>query len=346
MKEIRWVDNHIEIDPPKRTKKITGTRFATILGKNVWATPFQMWCAITKTYEEPFEGTIYTEAGKTIEPKQAEYMRKAYGVKIVTPEDVYGKDYFSKTWGDFFPKNKHLGGMWDYLGLDEDGEIDTVFEMKTTKRVEDWKDDVPEYYSLQASLYGYLMGVDDIVMVASFLEDSDYEHPEKFKPTVNNTITVEFKISEKYPNFAEMVAEAEAWWKNHVDTGISPDFDEKADADFLKALRTNSLSPNTDIDSLIAEGESLKSEIDEVTKSIADKEKRLKKINDIIKKHATEQFRDGDKKVEIKGDKFTWTLAKTESQKTVYDDDLLKSDGVFDKYAKVEPSVSYRLTVK
>lgn len=33
MKEIRWVDNHIEIDPPKRTKKITGTRFATILGK-------------------------------------------------------------------------------------------------------------------------------------------------------------------------------------------------------------------------------------------------------------------------------------------------------------------------
>ena len=190
------------------------------------------------------------------------------------------------------------------------------------------------------------MGVDDIVMVASFLEDSDYEHPEKFKPTVNNTITVEFKISEKYPNFAEMVAEAEAWWKNHVDTGISPDFDEKADADFLKALRTNSLSPDTDIDSLIAEGESLKSEIDEVTKSIADKEKRLKKINDIIKKHATEQFRDGDKKVEIKGDKFTWTLAKTESQKTVYDDDLLKSDGVFDKYAKVEPSVSYRLTVK
>lgn len=211
MKEIRWVDNHIEIDPPKRTKKITGTRFATILGKNVWATPFQMWCAITKTYEEPFEGTIYTEVGKTIEPKQAEYMRKAYGVKIVTPEDVYGKDYFSKTWGDFFPKNKHLGGMWDYLGLDEDGEIDTVFEMKTTKRVEDWKDDVPEYYSLQASLYGYLMGVDDIVMVASFLEDSDYEHPEKFTPTVNNTITVEFKISEKYPNFAEMVAEAEAW---------------------------------------------------------------------------------------------------------------------------------------
>lgn len=108
------------------------------------------------------------------------------------------KDYFSKTWGDFFPKNKHLGGMWDYLGLDEDGEIDTVFEMKTTKRVEDWKDDVPEYYSLQASLYGYLMGVDDIVMVASFLEDSDYEHPEKFTPNVNNTITVEFKISEKY----------------------------------------------------------------------------------------------------------------------------------------------------
>lgn len=71
---MKWLDSkQIQITPPKRTKKVTGTRFATILGLNPWSTPFEMWCAITKTYEKPFEDTIYTIAGKTIEPKRRVY---------------------------------------------------------------------------------------------------------------------------------------------------------------------------------------------------------------------------------------------------------------------------------
>ena len=157
---MKWLySNQIQITPPKRTKKVTGTRFATILGLNPWSTPFEMWCAITKTYEKPFEDTIYTVAGKTIEPKQAEYMKKSYGMDLITPADRYGEDYFNKTWGDFFPENPILGGMWDYLGVDENGTVDTVLEMKTTKRIEDWQNDAPEYYALQAALYAYLLGV-------------------------------------------------------------------------------------------------------------------------------------------------------------------------------------------
>ena len=130
MADIKWLEgNRIQITPPKRTKKITGTRFATILGLNPWSTPFEMWCAITKTYELPFEDTIYTIAGKTIEPKQADYMKKSYGMDLITPTDRYGADYFNKTWGDFFPENAHLGGMWDYLGVNEEGVVDTVLEM-------------------------------------------------------------------------------------------------------------------------------------------------------------------------------------------------------------------------
>ena len=156
MADIKWLeDNRLQIAPPKRTKKITGTRFATILGLNPWSTEFEMWCAITKTFELPFEDTIYTKAGKTIEPKQAEYMKKSYGMDLITPTDRYGEDYFNKTWGDFFPENKHLGGMWDFLGVDENGEVDTVLEMKTTKRIEDWQNDAPEYYALQAALYAW-----------------------------------------------------------------------------------------------------------------------------------------------------------------------------------------------
>lgn len=340
---MEWLESkQLKITPPKRTKKVTGTRFATILGLNPWSTPFEMWCAITKTYEKPFEDTIYTIAGKTIEPKQAEYMQKSYGMDITSPSDVWGADYFNKTWGDFFPDSKHLGGMWDYLMKDEDGNTEAVLEMKTTKRAEDWQNDIPEYYALQAALYAHLLGVDDVIMVASFLEEKDYAAPEKFKPSAANTITVEFKVSERYPNFAELVEQVEQWWDDYVDTGISPVYDEKKDAEILKALRTNTLAPETDIEALIMEAEGIKKEVDEVVASIADKEKRLKTINDVIKEHAMSQFRDGDKKVEVKGSTYCWTVSCSEVKSI--DKDAMQADGVLDKYEK--KTTQYRMTVK
>lgn len=343
MAGLKWLEgNRLQITPPKRTKKITGTRFATILGLNPWSTAFEMWCAITKTFELPFEDTIYTVAGKTIEPKQAEYMKKSYGMDLITPTDRYGADYFNKTWGDFFPDSPHLGGMWDYLGVDEEGKVDTVLEMKTTKRIEDWQNDAPEYYALQAALYAYLLGVDNVIMVASFLEEKDYADPSKFVPNIKNTITVEFKVSERYPDFAEKVAQVEQWWADHVDAGISPVFDEKKDAEILKALRTHNLTPDTDIDALIAEAEGLKTEVDKATAAIADKEKRLKEINDIIKEHAMKQFRPGDKKVEVKGSTYTWAISRSET--TTIDKKALEADGLLEKYqTKTE---QYRMTVK
>ena len=97
MSNLRWLEgNRVQIDPPKRTKKITGTRFATILGLNPWSTPFEMWCAITKTWEKPFEDTIYTIAGKTIEPKQADYMEEAYAMDLIRPRDIWGWYYVKK----------------------------------------------------------------------------------------------------------------------------------------------------------------------------------------------------------------------------------------------------------
>lgn len=344
MADIKWIEgNRIQISPPKKTKKITGTRFATILGLNPWSTAFEMWCAITKTYEKPFEDTVYTIAGKTIEPKQAAYMKKSYAMDILSPTDMYGADYFNKTWGDFFPDSPHLGGMWDYLlKNDEDGHIEAVLEMKTTKRAEDWENDVPEYYALQAALYAFLLGVDDVIMVASFLDEKDYEDPSKFKPSAANTITVEFKVSERYPDFADKVALVEKWWADYVETGISPEYDEKKDAEILAALRTNTLSPETDIEALIKEAEGLKKELDEVAATTADKEKRLKTINDIIKEHALSQFRDGDKKVEVKGATYTWTVSRSET--TGIDKDALKADGLLDKYSK--KTETYRMTVK
>jgi predicted phage-related endonuclease len=336
---MEWLDgNKIQIIPPKRPKKLTGTRFATILGLNPWSTPFEIWCEVTRTYQKPFEDTIYTIAGKTIEPKQAEYMKQTYFMSnLVTPTDIWGKDYFRQTYGDFFKESPVLGGMWDYLLYGKDGKPTTVLEMKTSKRVEDWKDDIPEYYALQAALYAYLLGVDEVIMVASFLEPKDYDNPEKFVCSGENTITRPFKVSERYPDFEKKyVKPALKWWKDYVESGISPAFDERKDAEILKALRTNNLSPETDMAALVKEAEDLKAKLDAHAAEVAEDEKRYKVLTDMIKAKAVEQFRDGDTKSVITGNRYMWEVRK--SERSSIDKKLMEKDGILEKYTVTTPT--------
>lgn len=338
---MEWLDgNRIKINPPKRPKRITGTRFASILGLDRWNTPFKTWCAITRTYEEPFVENEYTRAGKAIEPKVIEYLRKAYFMDIKTPEDIYGKDYFKKTWGNFFPDVDIFGGMWDALYY-ENGKISAVIEIKTTKRAEDWTNGAPDNYGLQTALYAYLLGIDNVIIVCAFLDEKDYDDPDAFVPSSSNTIIDEFKVSERYPQFQAHIDRATEWWEKHVVTGISPPFDENKDADILKELRKNNLEVENDLMELVAEGERLKERIDLIKNNeLKEDEKRLKEIQEAIKKHCMGQFRDGDTKVAIVGNKYEWILSKSES--TEIDKDALKADGLLDKYSK--PKVSYRFT--
>ena len=338
-------DGRIKVDPPKRPKKLTATRFASILGFNKWSTPFSAWCEMTRTYEEPLEDSIYTIAGKVIEPKICDYLRSRYFMDIQSPTDVYGPDYFKKTWGDFFPDVEGLGGMWDFLG------DDFVVEVKTTKRVEDWKGvdgkvEPPIYYKLQASLYAYLLGFDNVVMTCSFLTDKDYEDPDAFVPSVDNTVVVEFSVSEEYPTFKESYIDpALKFWRDHVLTGISPEYDEKKDAEILKILRKNIVEvDDKDLSKLMKEGDRLKAQIDKAEAKIDEKKKRLKEIDDQVKKALIDRFRDGDKHVEANGTTYTWDVRRDVSKS--FDKKAFEKDqpGVYDRYVKESPK--YVLTKK
>lgn len=342
---MKWNnDRTISIVPPVKPKKCTGTRFAAILGANVWSTPFNAWCAITRTYEEPFEDTKYTIAGKTIEPKQAEWMAgKYFWRKLVKPADIWGEDYFKKTYGDFFPDNKIYGGMWDYLFVDRDGAAETVLEMKTTKRAEDWKNGIPEYYALQAALYAWLLGVDDVIMVCTILDEKDYDLPEAFVVNAQNTFEKAFKVSEKYPHFENLIHAVDYWWEEHVVKGVSPDYDEKRDEAILKALRKNTVTPETSLTQLINEAEEIKERLNKAAAETADDEKRLKVLTDMIKEIMGGEFREGDKQVSVPGDKYDWVYTRSYSMKV--DEDALKADGLLDKY-KTKETVTYRLTPK
>lgn len=353
MKEVTWNGSTITVEPPKKPKKLTGTHFPTVVGVNPFSTDFEVWCRCTRTYEIPFEGNKYTNAGQIIEPKVFEFLRTSmgFGDRLITPEDVYGKDHFKKTWGDFYPNTPIFGGMWDALIADENRKVDYVVEIKTVQvdgrsgSLEDrWKDgEAPHYQALQASLYAYLLGVDKVMMVAVALEDKkgDYEHPEQVIPSYanGNVYIDEFRVSERYPNFDMYIAKATAWWNAHVLTGASPAFDEKKDAEILKALRTNKVDVQ-DLSYLFNRAETLKGEIEQVTSTIAAKEKELKGILEEIKKVALVQFREGDTSVSMKGEKYEWVLSKTTS--TEIDKDALKADGLWEKYNK--PKTTYRLT--
>lgn len=339
----RYFDgNVLKIVPPAHCKKVTGTRFASVLGLDKWNTDFKTWCAITRTYEDPFTDNIYTIAGKTIEPKIISYLNKFYFLDCVkSPTDIYGKDYFKKTYGDFFPDEPIFGGMWDALVYGENNKPETVIEIKTSKRVEDWEDGkAPIYYALQAALYATLLDIDQVCMVAGFLEDKDYEHPENFIPNASNTIVDFFYVSERFPDMKKKMATAKKWWNDHVLTGISPAFDEKKDADILKVLRTNTVDADADIESLLAEAEALQDEIAELSaRYIAEKEARLTAVKDMIKQYGIQQFRPDDKKVEFRTKRFVWSIGKSITQ--TVDKAALKKDGLLDKYTKA--TESYKL---
>lgn len=347
--DTKELDGRFEItDSSKRPnpKKITGTRLASILGQNRWNTPFQMWCEITKAYSMPFEDTKYTLAGKAIEPKQLNYLKDVYNFNVVTPTDFYGDDYFMKTHGDFYPDEKIFGGMWDGIVLDNDNNVVRVIECKTTKRVEDWVDrdgkvNPPPYYSMQACLYAYLCGTDEITMIVSFLEDSDYDSPGDYTVDENNTCVMNFTLNEFWNFEKDCIDVAKSWWREHIETGISPQFDENVDKDYIKALRTTQAPADTEIDVLLNELTECNKQIKECELACAEQSARAKEIKQKIKQYAEENI--GDKPYwEYKNDLVDCKLSAGLREKV--DTQAIKDDGLFDKYVTLVPSARFTVS--
>ena len=340
MKNIKFEDGKVYFSDMPKPKKITGTRFGAVLGVNTWQTPFQAWCEITKAWVKPFEGSIYTEAGKVIEDKQLTWFARY--LPVIRPEDIYGKDFFDKTFGDFFKSNEIFGGMWDSLVGTKDN-YEGVIECKTTKRAEDWVEDVPEYYALQASLYAWLLGLDDVYMIVTFLDEGDYEHPEDFVCDIDNTTYVHFKVSDRYPDFAKYTEYCLQFWHENVMGGISPKYDEKKDKEYLDGLRTGIIDKDSDITALVKEAEKLYKKIDKAETAIKADKKRLFEIEGMFKKYAIENETSGQTKSVFEGKYATWTVSKSETKKL--NTDQLKEDGIYDKYLVSDVSYTIRKSV-
>lgn len=178
--------------------------------------------------------TKYTEAGNTIEPILRSYVRENWGSlladkmfmssydKVIVEDPINKKDCYY----DHFMSNNIFGGMVDgYICLN--GNRDSVLEIKTSSDRTQWCDDngndrIPEDYYLQASLYAELAGLKRIVFAVAFLQEKDYDFPEMFVPTPDNTKI--FVVEKK--NISEEMRTAEEWFKKYIEKGVTPKWSE------------------------------------------------------------------------------------------------------------------------
>jgi len=296
---------HIELEKkPSRFKYITGTRFASCLGLNPYSSPFQIWCECTKLVTPPFEETVYIKAGRIIEPIQREYVSKKFP-NIVSPEDYFGEIFEQVRWNFFKDDDKPFAGCWDAVSTKENGkDINMVVEFKTASSPLKWQNNqVPVYYALQGALYAKLLGLDRVLFVASFLDKIDYAHPEKFVPNESNTVMIVkklkdmiFELNGNFYTVDEMFEKAKEFWNKYIETGVSPEFDEKIDKEYLDLIRASKPINDSGLEELCDKALQLEEEIELLKQSngIEDKEKELKTLKDNIKQGLLDQLEDGD----------------------------------------------------
>lgn len=339
----------ITIAPPKQLKRITGHRIAAILGLDPYMSEFQAWCEITKLYTEKIEDNKYLKAGRAIEPKLINYVAERFP-NVMSIEEYYGNNFEDYRYNNFKDDSNVFGGVIDAVATASDKKtILMICECKTGGKPQNWANhQLPVTYLLQGALYSYLKGLDEILFAYAYLENNDYNHPEMYQCTEQNTLLVVkrlkdllFEINGDWYNIEEIMQHATDWWNKYVVTGISPEFDKEKDKKVLDALRDMQPREDIGLDDMIAkleklEEENAKYEEDEDYKAIAQK---IKKNEDSIK-----ILKDNIKIVMIEHELEKVGRAKLTSKTSdKIDVDLLKTK-YKDTYEKVvKPEVSYTL---
>ena len=273
-----WVygeqENTIVVDTiPKRKKKITGTRFASVIGLNPYTSAFGAWCEIMGLAKLPFEGNKYTEAGNKIEPKQIAYVASMFP-NVKNPEEYYGNIYDEMRY-DFYKHLKVFGGMWDLVSTKGDNKtIRMIGECKTSSKPQDWQNNnVPIYYLCQGMLYAYLDKLSEILFIASFLQEGDYAHPDNYVVTEDNTKLIVKQLADtcivvdgELCYIDTLVQKAQDWWETHVEGGVSPAFDEVKDKEYLDIIRKAQPINDDTLEGLCERAKNLVVEIDKVSK--------------------------------------------------------------------------------
>lgn len=351
-KEWKYGENKKNIilaEPPKQKLRITGHRFASVLGLNQYQSPFGAWAEITKLVKLPFEDSKYTIFGKAVEPKLIDMVREMFP-NVMSIEEYYGENLDKYRWNNFLDESDVFGGIIDAVATKQDMKtIVAIIECKSSSKPHLWANgNVPIEYLLQGCEYSYLKGLDRVVFICCFPQEMDYNHPELFQPDETNTIVVVKKLKDvriEMPTgdlitFDEAIEYCENWWKTYIETGISPEFDEKLDKEYLDIIRTSQPINDNSLAEMCDKALALEEEIETLrtTYKIDEKEKELKTLEDNIKKSMIESLGEGQTKTSYSIYKLSGSMSKK------FDATSFKKDHpqTYEKYCK--DSITYRLT--
>lgn len=206
-------------------KKITATYLGDILKVDNFKSPFAVFgrlCGVPM----PVLDEKYINAGVILEPKIREKIEESLGSHLETYD---AKEYNY----DYFKDNKFFGGLPDGYSK----EKNLIIEIKTTnvKNIENWeKYGLPKNYLLQAQLYAYLMKADKYSIVVLFLEDDDYKDPASVD--INKRYLKNYRFTLDIPKLEDNLKKVEDWYDKYTKLGISPEWNDSIDADYLEFL--------------------------------------------------------------------------------------------------------------
>ena len=300
-------------------RKVTGTTLSTLVGKSPWGTPFSTACRLLKVYNEDISDKPAIKAGQILEHVIVDYVNEEYEIGIIKGDDIFGgqpEDY--NTWKSHFD-DPDFSGHLD--GILADG---TVVEVKTGSRPQDWVDKdgniiIPENYHIQASLYARMTGVDKLLFVFGHVTPADRSNPYKWEPEGN----VHIFNAELHPEIDDIIEEGRKFLNTYIRKGVSPQAqDNKIDNEILDILEVQT---NADLQAELAEY------VDKYNKEIREKTKLLDDAKDKLK-IATGYSNNGALDLKNKSGKYSVTVSTRKVARV--DNDLLKKEGIYEKYLK------------
>lgn len=233
-------------------KKITGSRFASILDQSSYTSPVKTWAMMVNIYSEPMD-EMYAKAGNIIEPKICKFVCEKTNIKYI--------QYDPKKIGfDIFKDNKIFGGIPDGEPVDQNGNLLypslPMLEIKTTsidsfvfkkennlmvlqkdssgkpivkkenEKKQKWFNSnnqiiIPNEYMFQLGLYCYLRNIQNAIFAVCFLETNDYINPQDCDVNSRDVRIVDFNVN--LDEFKQYINYATNWYNDYIVNGISPE---------------------------------------------------------------------------------------------------------------------------
>lgn len=236
----------------KYFKKITGTRFGSILNLNKYASPFKTWTIMVNIFKDVMDPTL-AKVGNTIEPKIRDYVQQKINCKYLfyNPSEI--------GW-DVFKDNEIFGGIPDGEPVNENSQVDyskyPMLEIKTSsidsfvyerknnalymkkdfkgfpvvkqknQKMDSWFNvnkqiEIPVEYQYQLGLYMYLRNTTKGMFAVAFLKPENYVYPEKYVIDPELVYIVDASMINR-EEVSKAIEKATEWYNKYIKTGISP----------------------------------------------------------------------------------------------------------------------------